>query len=88
MFSSVLLLYKARPPSMAHVQNLFFEENFAKDLIVTPDKLEVKQRLLVQACQNRTLMDDRRIMEIFFRMSNPLFLRIISKKFRPPSFFT
>ena len=48
---------------MAHVMNLFCEENFTEDLIVTPQKPCVMKRLFVKAHSDKTLMKDKRIIE-------------------------
>ena len=48
---------------MAHVQNLFCEENFTEDFIVTPHEHVVKQRLFVKAHKDKTLMKDKRIIK-------------------------
>jgi len=44
---------------MAHVQNLFCEENFIEDLVVTPRKHNTKQRLFVAANKDETLMSEK-----------------------------
>ena len=48
---------------MAHVQNLFCEENFTEDLIVTPQKPLIRKRLFVRAHRDKTMMKDKRIIE-------------------------
>ena len=48
---------------MAHVHNLFCKENFTDDLLVTPQKPHVRQRLFVRAHSDKTMMKDKRIIE-------------------------
>ena len=49
---------------MAHVQNLFCQENFKEDLEVTPKRQAMKQRLFVAANKDQTLLSDRVINNI------------------------